>query len=94
MTKKLTLVEVLRSGRQGDPDGVEVRISRQAVEEAASEIERLSQRCKEHEQFRHQHRDCDRMGVALQQIGLLVKDAQSSVEPSDEPAPDLATPKA
>lgn len=84
-SKTRTLPDVLRSGRQADPDGVEVRISRQAVEEAASEIERLSQRCKEHEQFRHQHRDCDRMGVALQQIGLLVKDAQSSVETKASP---------
>lgn len=41
MTKTMTLVQVLRSGRQADPDGVEVRISRQAVEEAAQAIEHL-----------------------------------------------------
>jgi hypothetical protein len=44
MTNKLSLVEVLRSGRQADPDGVEVRVSRQAVEETADEIERLQVR--------------------------------------------------
>jgi hypothetical protein len=27
-------------------------------------------RCKEHEQFRHQHRDCDKLAVALQRIYL------------------------
>lgn len=49
------------------------------------EIARLEQRCKEHDQFRHQHRHCARMGVALQRIGLLLKDAQSTDETSTDP---------
>lgn len=40
------------------------------LEASAQEIERLQQRCKEHEQFRHQHRDCDKLAVALQAIKL------------------------
>ena len=36
----MTLIEVLRSGKQADPDGVMVTLSRQAVEEAADLIER------------------------------------------------------
>ncbi len=41
VAEALSLPKVLRSGRQADPDGVEVRISRQAVEEAASHLEDL-----------------------------------------------------
>lgn len=43
---------------------------------AARLIERLTApetgcaRCKEHEMFRHQHRDCDRLAIALHQIKL------------------------
>ena len=37
----MTLIEVLRSGRQCDNDGVEIIMSRQACLEAADEIERL-----------------------------------------------------
>lgn len=44
LAEKLSLSEVLRSGRQADPDGVEVRISRQAVEEAATQLERLTEK--------------------------------------------------
>jgi hypothetical protein len=47
MTNEMTLVQVLRSGRQADPDGVEVRISRQAVEEAANEIDDLRAQLRE-----------------------------------------------
>lgn len=52
------------------------RLERELLAERA-ENDKLRQRIKEHEQFRHQHRTCDRMGVALQQIGLLVRSAQS-----------------
>lgn len=37
-----TLSEILRLGRQHDPDGVEVVMSRQACEEAADQVETLS----------------------------------------------------
>lgn len=37
----MTLSEVLRTGRQHDPDGVMVVMSRQACEEAAAKIETL-----------------------------------------------------
>lgn len=37
-----TLSEILRLGRQHDPDGVEVVMSRQACEEAAHQIETLA----------------------------------------------------
>lgn len=40
------------------------------------ENDRLRARVKSDEMFRHQHRDCDRMGIAIHQIGLLVKRAQ------------------
>ena len=40
----MTLCELLRNGKQADADGIEVTISRQAAEEAADEIERLTQR--------------------------------------------------
>jgi hypothetical protein len=36
-----TLSEILRLGRQHDPDGVEVVMSRQACEEAADQVESL-----------------------------------------------------
>jgi hypothetical protein len=36
-----TLPEILRLGRQHDPDGVEVVMSRQACEEAADQLETL-----------------------------------------------------
>lgn len=54
------------------------RLQRELMAERA-ENDKLRERIKEHERFRHQHRACDRMGVALQQIGRLVKDAQSPV---------------
>ena len=38
------------------------------LREARAEIERLRQRCKEHEQFRHQHRDCDRLACDLRRL--------------------------
>lgn len=44
----------------------------------ADEMDALVKRNAEHEQFRLQHRGCDQMGVALQQIGRLVKAAQAS----------------
>ncbi len=34
----------------------------------AEELDCLRQRNKEHEMFRHQHRECDAMGVELQQV--------------------------
>jgi hypothetical protein len=37
-----TLSEILRLGRQHDPDGVEVVMSRQACEEAADQVETLA----------------------------------------------------
>lgn len=42
------------------------------------ENDRLRARMKDHEMFRHQHRDCARMGIALHQIGLLVKRTQDA----------------
>lgn len=51
------------------------RLQRELLAERA-ENDKLRARLKEHEQFRRQHRGCDRMGVALQQIGQLVKSAQ------------------
>lgn len=53
-------------------------------EEAADEIERLRQRCKEHEQFSHQHRDCDRMGIAIHQARLILNAVQSPADVSGE----------
>jgi hypothetical protein len=41
MGKNMTLIEVLRGGRQCDNDGVEIIMSRQACLEAADEIEKL-----------------------------------------------------
>jgi predicted RNase H-like nuclease (RuvC/YqgF family) len=52
------------------------RLERELMAERM-ENDKLRARLKEHEQFRRQHRGCDRMGVALQQIGRLVKDVQS-----------------
>ena len=43
----MTLSEVLRKGRQFDPDGEEVVMSRQACEEAANLIEILEGQCDE-----------------------------------------------
>jgi len=37
----MTLIEVLRGGRQCDNDGVEIIMSRQACVEAADELEKL-----------------------------------------------------
>lgn len=51
------------------------RLERELMAERM-ENDKLRVMIKEHEQFRHQHRACDRMGVAIQQIGLIVKSAQ------------------
>lgn len=59
----------------------------QVARNAKVEIERLRARMKDHEMFRHQHRHCDQMGIALHQIGLLVKRAQS-VPPTSQQAMD------
>lgn len=40
----------------------------EAVRKQALRAIELEQRCKEHEQFRHQHRDCDAMGVENHQL--------------------------
>lgn len=58
------------------------RLERELMAERM-ENDKLRQRIKEHEQFRRQHRNCDRMGVAIQQIGFLVKSVQS---PDQTPA--------
>lgn len=41
MSETMTLAEVLRRGRQADPDGVMVIVSREACEKAADKIERM-----------------------------------------------------
>lgn len=56
------------------------RLERELLAERL-ENDMLRRRIKEHEQFRHQHRDCDRMGVALQQIGVLVRSVQVEGNP-------------
>jgi len=57
------------------------RLERELLAERV-ENDVLRKRIKEHEQFRSQHRSCDRMGITLQQIGLLVRHAQSP-DPTD-----------
>lgn len=52
------------------------RLQRELMEERA-ENDKLRQRIKEHEQFRHQHRDCDRMGIAIHQARLVLNAVQS-----------------
>ena len=45
-----------------------------------AEVERLTQRCTEHEQFRHQHRDCDSMGIELQKLRGLLREARDELD--------------
>jgi hypothetical protein len=51
-----------------------------ALLELYAELDRLRQRCVEHEQFRHQHRDCDSMGVELQSLSRKLAEALERIE--------------
>lgn len=53
------------------------RLQRELMDERA-ENDRLRQRIKEHEQFRHQHRGCDALSIAIHQARLILNAAQSS----------------
>ena len=44
-----------------------------------AEGERLIQRNKEHEQFRHQHRDCESMGTEITRLRALLREARGYV---------------
>jgi HAMP domain-containing protein len=43
------------------------------VERLKQQVERLEQRNKEHEMFRHQHRDCDKMGIGLHRLKTAIE---------------------
>lgn len=49
----------------------------EAVANLQAEVARLTQRNTEHEQFRHQHRDCDTLSCENQGLRLKVKAMQS-----------------
>lgn len=53
------------------------RLQRELLNERA-ENDALRKRIKEHEMFRHQHRHCDRMGIAIHQARLILNDVQST----------------
>lgn len=53
-------------------------------------VERLQTRCAEHEQFRHQHRDCDAMGVENQRLRDLLSRWLSVAEHIDLTAEQYA----
>ena len=46
----------------------------------ADDYARLAARCKEHEQFRHQHRDCDKMGCENQALRAQLDAANARIE--------------
>lgn len=53
------------------------RLERELLAERV-ENDKLRKRILEHEQFRHQHRDCDVLAIAIQQARLILNAAQSA----------------
>ena len=77
--------EIERLRRLWNATDAELRERDKLAFSQCAEIERLRERCNQHELFRHQHRDCDQMGIDLQRMRRLLTEWVSAVDAADYP---------